>query len=168
MFFEIGGKWPYSCCFVGYASRICSKQHAAFLCSSHLAFSLCILLTFMWFIHTLVPTQPQLTQKSRFILSGKSDFHMIDNLLIAFHAFARNMFTLLSVDEILLPRYVNLSTNFRGLPLRKEMAPSRLKQLNSVLFVFMWRPMVPAACCRLCNRDSARPSVFTRSARSSA
>ena len=40
-------------------------------------------------------------EKSRFILSERSDFHMIHNLL---------------VDEILLPMYVNLLTNFRGLP----------------------------------------------------
>ena len=36
----MGGKWPYSCCFVGAASKICSKQHVVSLCSSHLAFSL--------------------------------------------------------------------------------------------------------------------------------
>ena len=32
---EMRVKLPYSCCF----SRICSKQHITFLCSSHLAFS---------------------------------------------------------------------------------------------------------------------------------
>ena len=49
---------------------------------------------------------------------------MIDNLLIAVHTFARPMLTLLLVDEILLPKYVNLSINFRGLPLQVEMATS--------------------------------------------
>ena len=42
---------------------------------------------------------------------------MIDNLSIAVR-----MLTSLSIDEILLPRYVNWSTNFRVLPLRMEMA----------------------------------------------
>ena len=49
---------------------------------------------------------------------------MINNLLIAVHVFARHMFTTLSVDEILLLRYVNLSTNFKGLPLTVDIAPS--------------------------------------------
>ena len=30
---EIGSKWPYSCCFEVFASRIYSKGHVAFLCS---------------------------------------------------------------------------------------------------------------------------------------
>ena len=35
---------------------------------------------------------------------------MIDKLSVAFHAFASYMLASLSVDEILLLRYVNLST----------------------------------------------------------
>ena len=46
---------------------------------------------------------------------------MINNLLIAFYALTRHMSTSHSVDEILLLRNVNLSTNFRGRPLRVEM-----------------------------------------------
>ena len=42
-------------------------------------------------------------------------------------------------DEILLPRYINLSIS--GLPLRVEMAPSHLKRIYSVLFGFTWRPI---------------------------
>ena len=57
---------------------------------------------------------------------------MIDNPLIAVHAFTRCMLTSLSVDEVLLPR--NIST---GLPLRVEMAPFHLKLVNSILFAFM-------------------------------
>ena len=37
---------------------------------------------------------------------------MIDNLSIVVHACARRMLTSFSVDEILLPTYVNFSTNF--------------------------------------------------------
>ena len=75
----------------------------------------------MWCIHTVVLTA---WKKSVFILSDRS----------AVNAFTRCMLTSLSIDEILLPRYVNLSTNFRGLPLRVEMAPSHLKHIYSVLF----------------------------------
>ena len=45
---------------LGVASRISLKQHATFLCSFHLAFSLCVLLASMWCILTIVRTQPQL------------------------------------------------------------------------------------------------------------
>ena len=72
----------------------------------------------------------------------------------------------LSVDEILLLRYVNYSINFRGLPLTVEMALSHLKHMNSVLFTFMWRPMLLADCSRLCSRDLARTETFVRSTRS--
>ena len=58
---------------------------------------------------------------------------MINNLSIVIHTFARCMLTSLSVDKILLPRYVNLSTNFRGGPLRLEMVPSHLKPMHFVL-----------------------------------
>ena len=44
--------------------------------------------------------------------------------------------SLLSVDEILLPRYANSSTNFRGLPLKVETTHSRLKHMYCDLFGF--------------------------------
>ena len=59
-----------------------------------------------------------------FILSDRSDFHIIDSLSIAVYGFVRCILTSLSVDPTLLLRYVNLSTNFRELPFRVEMAPS--------------------------------------------
>ena len=72
-----------------------------------------------------------------FILLYRADFHKIDYLSIAVHIFTRQMLISLSVDEILLPRYLNLSTNFRGLPLRVEKVSSRLKHVYYVLFAFM-------------------------------
>ena len=66
-------------------------------------------------------------KKSHFILSDWSDFHMINSLSMVAYAFTRHILTSLSVDEMLLPRYMNLSTNFRGLPFRVEMTPSWLK-----------------------------------------
>ena len=90
----------------GVASRICSKQHVASLFSFHQAFSLCVSLTPTWCIHTVVLTQHSL-EKSRFILSDWSDFYHIDRRKVAVHAFARRKLTSFSVDEILLPRYMN-------------------------------------------------------------
>ena len=55
---------------------------------------------------------------------------MIDNLLISVQIFFMRMLTSLSVDEILLPRYVNWSTNFRGLLFNDEMAPSCFKGIQ--------------------------------------
>ena len=62
-------------------------------------------------------------KKLRFILSVTSDFHIIDSLLIAVHAFANLVLMSFSVDSTLLPRYVNLSTSLRGVPSRVEMSP---------------------------------------------
>ena len=83
----------------------------------------------MWCIHTVVLTQ---TRGYCFIFIGLY-FQMSDNLSIAVHTFASHILTSLSVDETLLPKYLNLSTNFRGPPLRLEMAPFRLK--HELLFV---------------------------------
>ena len=84
-------------------------------------------------------------KKSRFILSDRSDFHMIGCLSIAVHTFARHISTSLSDDKTLLPSYVNFSTNFRGPPFGVEMVLSWLKYVYSVLSPFTWRPMIPAA-----------------------
>ena len=53
-------------------------------------------------------------KESHFILSKRSYIHMVFNLNIAVHVFPMGMLTSVSVDEILLPRYVKWSTNFRG------------------------------------------------------
>ena len=54
LIWEIRGKWLYSCCFEGTASRICSKLHTALSCSFHLAFFPGILLQSKWCNHTVV------------------------------------------------------------------------------------------------------------------
>ena len=77
-------------------------------------------------------------KKLRFILLDRSDFHMIDNLSIA----------VLSVDETLLPRYVNLSTNFSDPPFRVIISTPWLKHMYSVLSAFTGRQMAHAACFR--------------------
>ena len=45
------------------------------------------------------------------------------------------MQTSLSIDEILLSMYVNLSTNFRDLPRKVEKAPFPLKRMNLDFFI---------------------------------
>ena len=47
------------------------------------------------------------------------------------------------------------------------MVNSRLKHTYSILFAFTWRPMLLAACSKLCDRESAGAGEFARSARSS-
>ena len=82
--------------------RICSKQHVAVLCKSNLAFSQSILLKSMRCIYTIVPTQLKLGRIS--ILFYQRDQISIW-LSIAVYTFPMCMFTLLTVDEILLLRY---------------------------------------------------------------
>ena len=87
---------------------------------------------------------------------------MIDSQLIAVHVFARCIFMLNSVDEMLLPSYVNLFTNLTEPPFRMEMLPSWLKRAYSVLSLFTWRPMPTAACSSLYSWYSAWGGVFER------
>ena len=56
-----------------------------------------------------------------FILSDRSDFHMTDSLSLAVHAFASHVMTSYLIDEMLLPRSLNLPTSFRDLPFSVEM-----------------------------------------------
>ena len=48
---------------------------------------------------------------------------MTDRLLLAVHAFASRVLMFSSVDEKLLPRWVNLFTSLRELPFSVEMSP---------------------------------------------
>ena len=161
---EMGGK----CLFISWcvASRIFSVKLIAFLCSSLQTFSLCVSSAFMWCIRTVVLIQLVLGRNP--ILFSRIDQNMIDSQLIAVYAFARCILTSLSVDETLLPMYMNLSTNFKISPFRVEMAPSWLKCMNSVLFAFTLRSMSPAACPRLQQGlQQAREGLFSRRAISS-
>ena len=63
-------------------------------------------------------------KNSCFILSERSDFLAIVNISVVVHTLPMSMLTLFSIDEILLPRYMNCSTNFRSLPFHKQMALS--------------------------------------------
>ena len=81
--------------------------------------------------------------------------------------FAECILTSLSVDNILLLRYVNCYTNFWGLTLTVKMVTSCLKLTIPVLFAFMLRPMPSFACTSLYSRDLTLVVVFLRSAWSS-
>ena len=137
----MGGRWPCSCRFVQCCFLDLFKTaHSIIMLFLSSPFSLC-------FVHACLVLPYCSTnsttswKKPCFVSSDRSDFHVIDNLSIAFKAFARNMLISLSVNEMLLPRYVNWSTNFRGLLLRVEMAPCCLKHMNSGLFAFTQRPI---------------------------
>ena len=71
---------------------------------------------------------------------------MIDNLSIAVHAFTKCILISLSVDEKLLPKYMNLSTNFKGSPYREEMAPFWLKHVFCFACIYVESN---ATCCLL-------------------
>ena len=77
---EIKGKWPNSCRFVGAASRICSKQPAALLCSFHLAFTRCVSLASIWCIHSTDTVTNSKTFPFIFFFSVRSDFRMTNKL----------------------------------------------------------------------------------------
>ena len=99
---EMGDKWLNSSHFIGCGLQDFSKQHIAFLCNFHPAFSLCISFVSRWCIYTAT-----FCKKSLFILSEWSNINMINNLSIAEHDFATHMLISLSVNEILLPGYMN-------------------------------------------------------------
>ena len=66
-------------------------------------------------VHPYSCTDPATAWKSyRFILSPRLDFHVINNLSITDYTLLMRILTLLSIDEILLSRYGNWSTNFSG------------------------------------------------------
>ena len=89
MVLGMGGKCPYSCCFVGYCfQNLFNIAHSILLQFLSSFFSLRLV-----GIHVVHPySRIDMTtawKKLRFILSDKFDFHMIDNLSIAVYAFTR-------------------------------------------------------------------------------
>ncbi len=107
-----GGKGPYSWCLVG-----CCRQDLFIT-----ALNMLVLFPSSFFssrlvsVHVVHPYGSIDTtaawKKLRFILSVWSDFHTIDSLSIAVHAFVSRVSMSFSVDETLRPRKVILSTSF--------------------------------------------------------
>ena len=102
--FVMGGKCPYSWCLVG-----CCRQD---LFNTALNILVKFLSSFfssrLVSVHVVHPYSSIDTtaawKKLRFILSVRSDFHMIESLLIAAHAFVSRVSMSFSVDKTLLPR----------------------------------------------------------------
>ena len=108
--FVMGGRWPYSWCLVG-----CCLQNLFKIAHSILVKLLSSFFSSRLLIIQVVHPYSSINtttawKKLRFILSIRSDFHMTDSLSIAVHAFVSRVSWSFSVDETLLPRYVNLST----------------------------------------------------------
>ena len=80
-------------------------------------------------------------EKLHYILSDMSDFHMTDSLSIAVHAFASYMLMSFLVDETLLSRKENLSTNFRGPPFSVNWFEFR------VFLLLDWLPRLKTSVC---------------------
>ena len=107
-------------------------------------------------------------KKLCFISSVSSDFHMIDSLLIAVHAFASRMLMSFSVDETLLPRLVNMSTSFEGPPFNYGDVASLIKAHEFRLGGLCLQQLIPDYVAgfqlgqvylpeALCHRHSLRP-----------
>ena len=127
--FVMGGMWPYSWWLVG-----CCHQDLI-----NIIHTIILLLPSSFFSSRFVSVQvvhpyssidtTAAWKKLRFILSITFDFHMRDSLSIAVHAFVSRVSMSFSVDETLLPRYVNLSTSFREVPSRRHFH-TRKNRLN--------------------------------------
>ena len=89
---------------------------------------------------------------------------MIDRLSLGVYDCSYLMLTSLSVNEILLSRDVKWFSNFRGFPLKVEMASSGLKHMEFVSSTFTLKPMPLAVSF---SWDSDWAGEFVRSARSS-
>ena len=89
MVLEIGGRWPYNCCLVG----CCFQNLFSIACGILVLFlssffSICFINVQVVHSYGRIDTTAA-WKKSCFILSDRSDFHMINNQLITVHTFVR-------------------------------------------------------------------------------
>ena len=139
MALKMGCRWPYSCCFVGCCSQdLFNIARTILVQFQSNYFSICL-----FNAHLVHPySKIYITaawKKLQIILSDMSDFHMIDKLSVAVKAFTRRILMSFSVNETLLPKYVNLSTNLREPPFRVAISLFLLKYMYSVLSALIWR-----------------------------
>ena len=103
MVFEMGGRWSYSRRFMGYCLQDLFNTPRSILVRFLSSFSSRRLVS----VHVVHPYSSidmfAAWKKLSFILSGRSDFHMTDNLSIAVHTFASRIQMSFSVDETLVP-----------------------------------------------------------------
>ena len=110
--FVMDGKWPYSCCFVGCCLQNLFNITCIILVQLPSSF-FSIRLVSIHVVHPYSSIDTTAAWKKRhFILSVRSDSYMTDYLWLTGHTFASRVLMSVSVDEMLLPRQVNLSTSF--------------------------------------------------------
>ena len=104
MIFEMGGRWPYSYCFVGCCVQDLFNTARSILMQLLSSF-FSIQLVSIQVVHPYSTMDMATASKILpFILADMSDFHRINNLWIAVHAFTSQVLVSFSVDEMLLPR----------------------------------------------------------------
>ena len=96
MVLEIGGRWPYSYCFVGCWFEDLFNTARNILVQLPLSFSPLHFIS-VHMVHPYRIDTPAAWKKLSFILSGILDFHMIDYRLITVHAFARRILVDLNI-----------------------------------------------------------------------
>ena len=111
IFFVMGGRWTYSCRFVGCCLQDLFKITHSILVSLPSSF-FSIRLVSVHIVHPYSSIDTTAAWKTlRFILSVRCDFHMTESISIAIHAFVSRVSMSFSVDETLLLMWVNLSTS---------------------------------------------------------
>ena len=103
MVFVIGGRWPYSYCFVGSCFQDLFNITRSILVKlpSNL-FSIRFVSVNVVHLYSSMDTTA-VWEKMRFISSDRYDFHVTNNQLIAVHAFTSRVSMTFSVNETLLP-----------------------------------------------------------------
>ena len=104
MVFEMGGRWPFSYCFVGCCFQDLFKMARSILVQLLSSF-FSIRLVSIQVVNSYSSLDTTAARKKlRIFYRIKSDFHMTDNLFIAVHAFTSRILMSFSVDETLLQR----------------------------------------------------------------
>ena len=101
--FMIGGSWRYSWCLVGCCRQDLFNIARSILVKLLSSFFSCLVSVQVVHPYSSIDTTAA-WKKLRFILSVRSDFHMIESLSIAVHAFVSRASMSYSVDETLLRR----------------------------------------------------------------
>ena len=118
----MSGRWPYSSCFVGCCFQDLFNIVGSVLVQLPSSF-FSIRLVSVHVVHPYSSMNSIAAWKNLpFILSDRSVFYRNDSQSKAVHAFASHVLLSFSVDEMLLLRYVHLSTNFRESPMSGEMS----------------------------------------------
>ena len=133
MVFEIGGRWSYSCYFVGcYRPVLFSTARSILEQLPSSFFSIRLVSIHVVHPYSSIDTTAAWKKELCFILSDRSDFHITDSLLIIPHAFASHVLMSFSADETLLLRKVNLSISLREPPFSVGVLPLWLKHMYSL------------------------------------